>query len=54
LQKKDVGRAKSGIKNEDMLQLTFFIPYQVPEGYERIPAGTFYHLEILSDRWYGL
>jgi len=32
LQKKDVGRAKSGIKNEDMLQLTFFIPYQVPEG----------------------
>lgn len=54
LQKKDVGRARTGIKNEDMLQLTFFIPYQVPEGYERIPVGTFYHLEILSDRWYGL
>jgi hypothetical protein len=54
LQRKDVGRAKSGIKNEDMLQLTFFIPYQVPEGYERIPPGTFYHLEIMSDRWYGL
>ena len=26
----------------------------MPEGYERIPPGTFYHLELISDRWYGL
>jgi hypothetical protein len=56
LQKKDVHRGKStsGMKNEDFLKLTFFIPYQIPEGYERIPAGTYYHLDIISDRWYDL
>ena len=54
LQKKDVARSRSGIKNEDMLQVVFFIPYQVPEGYERIPAGTNYNLEIMSDRWFGV
>jgi len=26
----------------------------VPEGAERIPAGTYYSLEIISDRWYGI
>ena len=54
LQKKDVTRSRSGIKNEDMLQVVFFIPYQVPEGYERIPAGTNYNLEVISDRWFGI
>lgn len=54
LQKKDVARSRSGIKNEDMLQVVFFIPYQVPEGYERIPAGTNYNLEVISDRWFGI
>lgn len=42
------------MKNEDFLQLTFFIPYQVPEGYERIPPGTYYHLDVISDRWFDL
>ena len=37
-----------------MLQVVFFIPYQVPEGYERIPAGTNYNLEVISDRWFGI
>lgn len=54
LTKKDVGKRKTGIKNEDFLKLTFFIPYQVPAGYERIPPGTYYHLQLISDRWYGL
>jgi len=46
--------ARAGIKNEDTIQLTFFIPYQVPEGLDRIAPGTYYHLEIISDRWYDL
>ena len=57
LQKKDVkspGQKRSGIKNEDSTVLTFFIPYQVPEGETRIAQGNYYSLEIISDRWYNL
>ena len=54
LQKKDLSKSRSGYKNEDMLTVVFFVPYQVPEGYERIPPGTLYHLEIISDRWFGI
>jgi len=32
--------------------LTFFIPYQVPEGQERIPESTYYSLTLISDRWH--
>ena len=35
LQKKDVkapGQKSKGFKNEDFIQVTFFVPYHVPEG----------------------
>lgn len=45
---------KGGVKNEEGITLTFFVPYQVPAGEDRIPAGTRYSLEVISDRWYDL
>ena len=57
LQKKDVrlpGQRKGGLKNDESTTLTFFVPYQVPEGYTRMPEGTYYSIDIISDRWYDL
>ena len=47
-------KAKGLLKNEDTIQLTFFVPYQVPEGQGRIAEGHYYSMEVISDRWYGL
>ena len=52
--KKDVRKKFSKMKNEEGLQLTFFIPYEVKPGETRIGAGQFYNLTILSDRWYDI
>ena len=57
LQKKDVrlpGARPGGMKNDDTLTLTFFVPYQVPEGQTHIEASEYYTVELISDRWYNL
>lgn len=54
LHKTDVKKRFGGprIKNEEGVSLTFFIPYQVEEGQQRISIGEYYNLTILSDKWY--
>lgn len=52
--KKDVRKKFSKMKNEEGMQLTFFIPYEVKAGETRIGAGQFYNLTILSDRWFDI
>lgn len=45
LQKKDVKglhQKPTGIKNEDCIQITFFLPYEVPAGQDRIAEGNLY------------
>ena len=42
------------LKNEDGIQLTFFIPYEVAEGASRIGVGEYYNLTLLSDRWFDI
>lgn len=42
------------MKNEEGIQLTFFVPYEVEPGQSRISIGEQYHLTILSDRWYDI
>ena len=55
LSKKDVkNKGGARIKNELGLSLTFFIPYEVEEGQDRIGAGEYYNLTILSDRWFDI
>lgn len=59
LHKADTKKNKKGgkavtIKNEEQLSLTFFVPYEVNEGDKRISAGSYYNLQILSDRWYDI
>jgi len=46
------GQKRAHLKNEDTTTLTFFIPYQVPEGEDRIPEETYYDLGLYSDKWY--
>ena len=55
IHKKDIQK-KGGAryKNEEGIQLTFFIPYEVEPGQDRIGVGEQYHLTILSDRWYDI
>ena len=48
------GARPGGMKNDDTLTLTFFVPYQVPEGQTHIDASEFYTVELISDRWYNL
>jgi hypothetical protein len=57
LQKKDVKgihQKLTGIKNEDCIQITFFLPYEVPKGQDRIAEGNYYSCQLISDRWYNL
>ena len=42
------------MRNDDSLTLTFFVPYQVPEGQDHISASQYYTVELISDRWYNL
>jgi activating signal cointegrator complex subunit 3 len=55
--KKDVrppgANRNNTMKNQELI-LTFFIPYQVPEGEMHISESEVYHLGIWSDRWYDL
>lgn len=55
LNKKDSksSRASKLIKNEKEFALTFFIPYQVEQD-GTIASGTYYNLNIISDRWYDI
>jgi hypothetical protein len=52
--KKKGGGKKGGFKNEEEFNLTFFVPYEVQEGQNRIAVGTYYNLHILSDRWFDI
>jgi hypothetical protein len=55
LSKADVKkRGSARIKNEEGISLTFFIPYEVEEGQDRIGIGEYYNLTILSDRWFDI
>lgn len=55
LHKADTKKSKKKtFKNEQELNLTFFVPYQVNEGERRIEAGTYYNIHILSDRWFDI
>lgn len=55
IHKKDVkSKGIAKFKNEEGINLTFFIPYEVKEGSSRIGAGEYYNLTILSDRWYDI
>lgn len=47
-------KTKKNFKNEQEYTLTFFIPYEVQEGESRIAAGTYYNLNIISDRWFDI
>ena len=55
IHKKDVkSKGVAKFKNEEGINLIFFIPYEVKEGSSRIGAGEYYNLTILSDRWYDI
>jgi activating signal cointegrator complex subunit 3 len=45
---------RTGVKNEDCIQITFFLPYAVPPGQDRIAEGNYYSCQLISDRWYNL
>ena len=47
-------KGKKNFKNEQEYSLTFFIPYEVVEGENRIAVGTYYNLHIMSDRWFDI
>jgi len=51
--KKDLKKGGT-LKNEEGLQLTFFIPYEVEPGQSRIRPGEFYNMTLLSDRWFEI
>ena len=55
LNKKDSksSRMQKLLKNEKEFALTFFIPYQVEQD-GTIAPGTYYNLNIISDRWYNV
>lgn len=55
IHKQDVKpRGQARFRNEEGINLTFFIPYQVEPGQNRICRGEHYNLSILSDRWYDI
>jgi hypothetical protein len=43
-----------GFKNQEGIQVTFFIPYQVEPGSNRISSSEYYNLTLLSDRWFDI